>query len=381
MDTRVGNVLHSLAARDWNTSMRTFATRKTKGAMRVWTRSFGKDGGHETQRVGVRGLHTSTIPRRKVAWWLASTALAVTAVAGGAAYAARDGKASVRGERYDPKADPKIDVDVHGEALRGWEERWKEGRTAFHMETVHPKLIAHLDDLLGRREGGEETDQRDHPRVLVPLCGKTKDMTWLAVQGCDVFGVEIASLAVDQFFQENGLPRDVKRVEDGGIKRVHTSGNIAVLEGDLLALKTVPRGDDTRTSQARAGPLAWQMGNQKGGASTMDAVWDRGAMVAIEPELREAYADVIANVMKPKGRMLLLALQYGDEPEGEKAEATARRYGPPYSLSYQQVKRLFKDRGFSVQVLESVDTSSSMPPRFLQEGIQVSSVLMLLEKK
>lgn len=365
-----------------DTSMRTCSFHKSRRMMRAWTRSCRNDAGgsNATHRDGGKHGHR-TAPRRTASWWIAGTALTATVVAGGAAYAYNDSRKSTLYDKNRAADRSYVDGDAHGQALRGWEDRWKEGRTAFHMETVHPKLIAHVDDLLGRDPKEQETSERKHPRVLVPLCGKTKDMTWLAVQGCDVFGVEIAPLAVDQFFQENGLPRTVQSVGRKGIKRVHTSGNIAILEGDLLALKNLSTLDETKTQWPRTDTLALHMGKHGQGASTMDAVWDRGAMVAVEPELRDAYADVIQNVMKSKGKMLLMALQYGKEPEGEKAETIARQYGPPYSLSYQQVKYLFKKRGFTVQVLESVDTSSSMPPRFLQDRVQVTSVLMLLEKR
>ena len=37
----------------------------------------------------------------------------------------------------------------------------------------------------------------------MPLCGKSLDMVWLAAQGHEVLGVELAPLAVEQFFAEN----------------------------------------------------------------------------------------------------------------------------------------------------------------------------------
>jgi thiopurine S-methyltransferase len=40
--------------------------------------------------------------------------------------------------------------------------------------------------------------------VLVPLCGKSLDLAWLAGQGYRVLGVEL-SRAVEDFFREHGL--------------------------------------------------------------------------------------------------------------------------------------------------------------------------------
>ena len=45
----------------------------------------------------------------------------------------------------------------------------------------------------------------------------------------------------------------------------------------------------------------------------MDAVWDRGALVAIEPSLRGRYASLVAERMAPGARMLVVAVSYDPE--------------------------------------------------------------------
>ena len=47
-----------------------------------------------------------------------------------------------------------------------------------------------------------------------------------------------------------------------------------------------------------------------GGGPAMDAVWDRGALVAIEPALRQRYAALLAERMAPGARMLVVAVSY-----------------------------------------------------------------------
>ena len=37
--------------------------------------------------------------------------------------------------------------------------------------------------------------------ILVPLCGKSLDMLWLAERGFQVTGIEISELAVQDFFR------------------------------------------------------------------------------------------------------------------------------------------------------------------------------------
>ena len=76
-----------------------------------------------------------------------------------------------------------------------WLERWRQGQTGFHMKRPTP-LLAKYWPALGVPRGS---------RVLVPLCGKSLDMLWLASQGHRVLGVELSPLAVGQFFAENRL--------------------------------------------------------------------------------------------------------------------------------------------------------------------------------
>ena len=62
-----------------------------------------------------------------------------------------------------------------------WRLRWQEGRIGFHLAATHTALPQHWPEL-GVEEGA---------KVLVPLCGKSLDMRWLAEQG------EAADLSVD----------------------------------------------------------------------------------------------------------------------------------------------------------------------------------------
>ena len=80
-----------------------------------------------------------------------------------------------------------------------WLERWRDGHTRFHQNRVTPLLQKYWPTL----------SLPSGSRVLVPLCGKSLDLIWLAQQGHRVLGVELSPLAVDQFFAENDLrPKD-----------------------------------------------------------------------------------------------------------------------------------------------------------------------------
>lgn len=154
-----------------------------------------------------------------------------------------------------------------------WGERWAEGRTAFHQSAVHPTLLGERGAFLG-----------DGPhRVLVPLCGKSWDLPWLADQGHDVVGVEIVRQAVEALFVEHGRTARIENPADAPGIDVYVADRLAVWCSDFF---DVP---------ASAGPFS--------------RVWDRAALVAVPPERR---ADYIAQLRRlaPGARLWLTTIDY-----------------------------------------------------------------------
>ena len=97
-----------------------------------------------------------------------------------------------------------------------WFGRWQEGRIAFHEGQPNTFLTRHGSWLAGCR------------RILVPLCGKTEDLAYLAGQGHDVVGVELVEDAVRQFFTEHAVTPTISNV---GAFSVYRAGAITVLAG------------------------------------------------------------------------------------------------------------------------------------------------------
>jgi thiopurine S-methyltransferase len=92
-------------------------------------------------------------------------------------------------------------------------------------------------------------------------------------------------------------------------------------------------------------------------SGTFDAVWDRGSMVAITPDLRDKYADVLGKLISPGGKILLVAL------ERREGEEEARNAGPPFSLSEADVRNIYsrKDWVESITLLEEIDVFAKAP--------------------
>jgi len=200
-----------------------------------------------------------------------------------------------------------------------WHERWKTYQIGFHQSDVNSCLVRYWPSL-ALDEGG---------RILVPLCGKSRDMFWLLEQGFAVTGVEISPLAVEAFFAENRLTPETRR--EPRCVRWKTEA-LEILCGDLLELQR----DD--------------IGNCQG-------VYDRAALIALPPAMRARYVNHLSTLLERQARGLLLTLDY-NQSEME---------GPPFSVSDEEVSRLYADT-WTVQLLSRSDILHSQP-RFLKRGL------------
>ena len=186
-----------------------------------------------------------------------------------------------------------------------WHNRWQTQQIGWHRDAYNDLLTKHWERI-GSNKGDE---------VLVPLCGKSLDMLWFASQGYTVVGLEMVEEAIQAFFDENKL--DVVR-ETMHEQIHHTSEPFTIIEGDFF--------------------------NLKAGLTQADAWYDRAAMIAIPPTMREAYVEQIRQLTKPNAVGLLITFTY---PQKEME-------GLPFSLSDNDVKELFSN-GFEVECLEQID--------------------------
>jgi thiopurine S-methyltransferase len=216
--------------------------------------------------------------------------------------------------------------DAEEDRLSFWGKRWSTGKTGWHKTTVHSSLQKYCDDaLLEMIVGGGA-------RILVPLCGKTVDMAFLAQKRpiAEVVGVDGVAQAIETFIQEQ---------PDLSIQAVGESGGYQKHKGESITLLT---GDFFNMTPEVAGGL-------------FDGVWDRGSLVAIDPSLREQYVDKIGELMvKPNGRYLLATIVRGNKDT---------KTGPPFSIDEAEVRRLFGSKSWvdSIQLLDTHSLVSSEP--------------------
>jgi len=200
-----------------------------------------------------------------------------------------------------------------------WHERWRTGQTGFHQSAVHPLLERWWPSL----------DVPAHARVYVPLCGKSLDMTWLACNGNGVVGSELSARAIEEFFAAAGLL--ARQTQVNGFIR-HAAGAFEIFEGDALAL-----------TRLVAGPLG--------------AFYDRAALVALPPDMREPYFATLASLLPHGANGLLIAFEYPQQMKG----------GPPFSVENAEIARLCGGR-FTLRELERVDVLAENP-KFAELGV------------
>ncbi|MBA1205045.1 thiopurine S-methyltransferase [Pseudomonas capeferrum] len=199
-----------------------------------------------------------------------------------------------------------------------WNKRWEDNQIGFHQSQVNPYLQTHWPRL----------ELTPASRVLVPLCGKSLDMIWLAAQGYRVRGVELAERAVLDFFHEQGLEAEVFQ---HGAFTVWRSGEIELWQGDIFDL-------------------------QPSDVDDCEALFDRAALIALPPAMRERYLRLLSTILPPTCKGLLVTLDYDQ----------ARVDGPPFSVADEEVRRGFDP--WHVEEVEQVQIIEQSP-KFSQAGV------------
>ena len=208
-----------------------------------------------------------------------------------------------------------------------WHDKWRSNDIGFNREAPHAALVRHFP------KGAKG-------KVMVPLCGKSVDMTWLRAQGLEVVGVELSPIACEAFFAENHIPM-APRAE--GPFQVFEGGGYTLWCGDFFVLPE----------------KAWV------GCTFL---YDRAALVALPPHLRRRYAQTICGRFRG-GTMLLVALSYGG-PES---------LGPPFSVTEDEVRGLY-GTSFRVELLEAaVDPAVRRADRF--QGVEITEAVYRLHEK
>ncbi len=176
-----------------------------------------------------------------------------------------------------------------------WHKKWAEGDIGFHEGQPNALLVQYLP-ALALPQGA---------RIFLPLCGKTRDIAWLLQAGFRVVGAELSELAVTALFTELGITPDI--VSHGELQHFQAR-NIDIFVGDVFHL----------SAEALGG---------------VDATYDRAALVAMAPGMRERYAAHVMTITAVAPQ-LVITFDYDQSIMN----------GPPFAVNANLMQTLFGEK-------------------------------------
>ncbi len=213
-----------------------------------------------------------------------------------------------------------------------WLDLWQKNDIAFHREQ-HNTLLLEFWNRLGLPDGAS---------VFVPLCGKSLDMRWLEDRGHPVVGVELARIAVETYFAE---AQETPRREVVDRFTCYQGNGTTVYQGDFFDLTS---------------PLL----------THVQGLFDRGALVALPPDMRFRYVDHLLRIIPDGTRILLITFEYDQDLVA----------GPPHAVLPEEVESLYGTR-CDVELIESIVTSA-LPAKFVEKGVpHVAESVYLITKR
>lgn len=207
-----------------------------------------------------------------------------------------------------------------------WQARWARNEIGFHTATVNEQLTDAFDRI------HPDFPARRPQHALVPLCGKTLDLHWLAARCGHVTGVEFVEQAVIDFFAEAGL------------KPVETLKHpLHLFRSDNI---TLARADFFHVSQADA--------------VDVDFYYDRAALIALPTDLRDRYVAHLTEILPSGCEGLVVTIDYDPAVRG----------GPPFPVTDEVLTRLYEP-GFVCERLDRRLVRDA--PRGLEENAFTST--------
>lgn len=183
-----------------------------------------------------------------------------------------------------------------------WHKKWEDNQIGFHQSDYNSNLVKFWDDFtMGMNKG----------RVFVPLCGKSKDMLYLAEKGLKVAGVELSKTAVVDFFIENSLDYTQKNNH-------YSSENIDLFCDDLFKLTNEDISD-------------------------VHYIYDRASIVALPEEMRLRYSKWLYD-MFPKASMFVETFEFDSE------------VGPPFSISEELLNTYYSEH-YDITKIQTIEGS------------------------
>jgi len=191
-----------------------------------------------------------------------------------------------------------------------WHQRWQSNEIGFHLDQPNPWLLRYFGKL----------DLAPRSRILLPLCGKTRDIGWLLLQGMKVVGVELSRLAVEALFDQLKISPVIKKI---GAFEIFQGPGLEILAGDFFKL----------TEEL---------------ISPVDAIYDRAALVALPEEMRSDYSSALMSLTR-QAPQLVITYQYDQ----------SKHAGPPFSVTDDEVRQLYGDI-FEISLVDKLEVKGGL---------------------
>jgi len=212
-----------------------------------------------------------------------------------------------------------------------WHQKWQSKDIGFNQLQPN-KLMQRYFSSLKLTPGS---------RVLVPLCGQSIDMLWLAGQGYQVIGVELSQVACSAFFKENKIPVKITETKNFTL---FGSEEITIFCGDFFKLSRVI-------------------------LDKIDAVYDRAALIALPTDTRKSYSEHLIELTTPVASIFLITTTY-DQSEMP---------GPPFSVGEDEVIALY---GAHFEINQLYSKQFEVPTHLQAKGLfQATEQVYMLTKK
>jgi len=186
-----------------------------------------------------------------------------------------------------------------------WKDKWDKNVIGFHLSEVNPLLVKYYEQLTLDTTA----------RVFLPLCGKTKDISWLLSKGHSIVGVEFSELAVQQLFDELQVEPKITTLKD---LKLYSAQGLDIFVGDFFKLTSELVGH-------------------------VDAIYDRAALVALPNPIREQYSTYLKGLTH-EAPQLLVTFKYDEN----------LLQGPPFSVSNGEVYEHY-EKQYKVVLLDNKD--------------------------
>ena len=183
-----------------------------------------------------------------------------------------------------------------------WHERWSTNQIGFHESVENPLLVTHFAAL----------GVASPARVFLPLCGKSLDIDWLLSRGYRVAGAELSQIAVASLFERLGTTPTINELVATSPLARWSAPGLDIFVGDIFALSSTELG-------------------------SVDAVYDRAALIALPPDMRGRYASHM-DALTTGAPQLLITLAYDQ----------SRMAGPPFSVDEGELRRLYGTRSLAM---------------------------------